>query len=109
MSLTDFDPLARTEARMRYLAGGGDHRFLDPAEKDDPAELRAMMDYIQESRKAAIEDFLGLEMEPLIAKPPRVMPELDLPKPEYLHTIKLATPKVVKTTAVGTTYKAAKP
>lgn len=63
----------------------------------------------KEVREAAVEDFLGLEMESLIAKPPRVMPELDLPKPEYLHTIKLTPHKVVKTTAVGTTYKAAKP
>lgn len=83
-------PAQMMEARMRYLASGGNPKFLDPC--DQPFELP---------------DFIHtLRMEPYIRPTPvRVMPELDLPKPEYLHTIKLNEP-----TAVGpTTYKGAKP
>lgn len=102
MSLEDFDPVWHQEARMRYLASGGDPRFLNPMDQ-------AVVSEMKEFRERMVEAFMNTDMQPLITKPPRVMPELELPKPEYLHTIKLATPTVVKPTAVGTTYKAAKP
>ena len=102
MSLRSFDPAWQMEARMRYLASGGDPRFLNPMDQ-------AVVSEMKEFREMMAEAFMNTDMKPLVTEPPRIIPELDLPKPEYLHTIKLATPKVVKPTAVGTTYKAAKP
>lgn len=87
---------------MRYLAGGGDPRFLDAGSRLNLEPLAIDLS----DRSAA---YMIAFNNPGTANAKRIMPDLDLPKPEYLHTIKLATPKVVKTTAVGTTYKAAKP
>lgn len=102
MSLCDLDPAARMEAEILHLFMGRDLRLLSPVASVWQKEIK-------EAREAALEAFMTLDVEPLVTKPARVMPELDLPKPEYLHTIKLATTTVVKPTAVGTTYKAAKP
>lgn len=72
------------------------------------AEKRHMAGVLnRDMRRAAMEAFLeAVEMEPLATKPPRVMPVLDLPKPEYLHTIALTPPPIIrikKTRSVGMT------
>lgn len=103
MSLCDFDPAARMEAQLLYLGMGYDLRLLGPLS-------HAWQKEIKESREVALEAFMTLNMEPLVTKPARVMPQLDLPKPKYLHTITLVNSEINKAHGVGfTTYKVAKP
>lgn len=71
--------------------------------------LRAQMHYTSAGVSPEIINEIMTFNHQGISSVERVMPDLGTLKSEYLHTIKLATPTVVKPTAVGTTYKVAKP